>query len=83
MPKFSVYEVQEEVVIHKWLYEVEAESEDDAIEKAMNGEAQAAEHGTMREPEYVTWGWSARPISAADKMAWDEALADLETRRLI
>ena len=83
MPTFRVYEVQEEIVIRKWLYEIEADSEDDAIEKAMNGEAQASERGTMREPEYVTWGWSARPIATADEMAWDEALADLEARRLI
>jgi hypothetical protein len=83
MPRFNVYEVQEEVVIRKWLYEVEADSEDDAIEKAKNGEAQAAEHGTMREPEYVTWGWSTRPIAAADEMAWEESLADLEAQRLI
>ena len=83
MPTYRVHEVQEEIAIRKWLYIVEADSEDEAIEKAMDGQAQSTEHGTMREPEYVTWGWSARPESVEDETAWDEALADLEARRLM
>jgi hypothetical protein len=84
MPTYRVYEVQEEIAIRKWLYVVEADSEDDAIELAMNGLAQSTEHGTIREPEYAAWGWSARPVdSVEDHTAWDEALADLEARRLM
>jgi hypothetical protein len=84
MPTYRVYEVQEEIAIRKWLYVIEADSEDDAIEIAMNGQADSIEHGTIREPEYATWGWSARPADAADDdTAWDESLADLEARRLV
>jgi hypothetical protein len=84
MSTYRVYEVQEEIAIRKWLYIVDADSEDDAIDIAMNGQAQSIEHGTIREPEYAAWGWSARPVeSAEDLSAWDEALADLEARRLM
>jgi hypothetical protein len=82
MPTYKVYEVQEEVLTRKLLYEVDANSEDDAIEKAMNGQVEPIVQSTMGEPEYVTWGWSARPVDSADESAWDEALADLEARRL-
>ncbi len=84
MPTYRVYEVQEETTIRKWLYVIDADSEDDAIEIAMNCQAQSTEQGTKREPEYLTWGWSARPDAAVeDDTAWDEALADLEARRLM
>lgn len=84
MPRYRVYEVQEEIAIRKWLYVIDADSEDDAIEIAMNGQAPSTEHGTLSEPEYATWGWSARPVdSVEDHAAWDEALADLEVRRLM
>jgi len=84
MPRYRVYEVQEEIAIRKWLYVIDADSEDDAIEIAMNGQSDSIEHGTIREPEYAAWGWSARPVDTAeDDTAWNEALADLETRRLV
>ena len=83
MPTLKVYEVQEEVVIRKWLYEIEAEDEDAAIAKAMSREVEAAEHGVISEPEYVTQGYSARSIEDADEMAWEEALENLADRRQI
>lgn len=83
MPTYKVYEVQEEVVIRKRLYEVEADCEVDAIEKAMNREAEAIEHDVISEPEFVTQGFAARTIADADEMAWQEALTDLADRRQI
>jgi hypothetical protein len=83
MPKYRVFQVQEEVVLRKSHYVVDADDEDAAIEIAMNGAAQSTEHGTIREPEYATWGWSARPVDTGeDDDAWKEALTDLETRKL-
>jgi hypothetical protein len=82
MPTYRVYQVQEQIEIHKWLYEVEADSDDEAVEKAMNGEAKQVEQGTIGEPEYACWGWSARPVNVVeDDTAWDEAIADLEANR--
>lgn len=82
MPTYNVYQVQEEVVVHKSLFVVEAESVDDAIEMAMSGEVELTEKSTADEPGYVTWGWSARPADAPDDVAWEEAKSDLEERRL-
>lgn len=83
MPIYKVFEVEEEVVIRKWLYEIEAEDEDAAIEKVMNREVEGIEHGVISEPEYVTQGFAARPIADADDMAWEEALQNLADRRQI
>ena len=83
MPTYKIYEVQEEVVIRKWLYEIEAEDEDAAIEKAMNREVEGTEHGVISEPEYVTQGFAARPIANVDEMAWEAALENLANRRQI
>ena len=38
MKRFYVYEVQEETRYRKWRYEVEADSEEAAVEIAMNGD---------------------------------------------
>lgn len=81
MPMYRVYEVQEEVSTRKWTYVIEAESEDDAIEKAMNGEADPVEQGSIGEPDYAVSGWSVRADDASDDSAWDEAVTDLETRK--
>lgn len=84
MPTYRIYEVQEESIIRKLQYFVEAESEDEAVEKAMNGEAGPIEHETIDGPGYVTWGWSARSTDTVeDDTAWEEAIADLEERRLL
>jgi hypothetical protein len=84
MPIYTVFEVEEEVVIRKWRYErIEAEDEDAAIEIAMSRVVEATEHGVVSEPEYVTQGFAARPIEKADEMAWDEALQNLADRRQI
>jgi len=83
MPQFRVYQVKEEVVVHKSLFVIEADDEDDAIEKAMNGDAEPIEQSTADDAGYMTWGWSSRPADASDESAWDEAIKDLEERRLV
>jgi hypothetical protein len=84
MPMYRVFEVQEEIVVRKWRFDVKADSEDEAVEKAMNGECNPIDCGSAGEPEYVTWGWSSRPTDVpTDDSVWDEALADLEARRMV
>ncbi len=83
MPKFHVYQVQEEVIVHKSLFVVEADCEDDAIEMAMNGEVQPTEQGTIGEPLYEAIGWSSRPAESPNESAWNEAVEDMEERRLV
>jgi len=82
MPKFTVYQIEEEVVVRRLLFIVEADDDDLAIEKAMNGEVEPVDDGAISEPGYTMWGWSARPADAPDDTAWDEAKSDLEARRL-
>jgi hypothetical protein len=83
MPRFNVYQVQEEVVVHKSLFLVEAEDEDDAIEKTMNREVEPVEQGTIGEPVYAAIGWSSRSVDSPDESAWGEAVEDMEERRLV
>ncbi len=82
MPKYRVYRVQEFIAVHKWLYVAEADSEEEAIEKATNDAAELVEQGTICQPEYAVWGWSARPVKPRDDDAgWNEAIATLEANR--
>ena len=82
MPTYRIYEIQEEVTTRKLLHMVEADSEDDAIELAMNGETVPEEQELIGAPHYVISGWSVKPDNAAnEERAWKEALTDLETRR--
>lgn len=83
MPKVNVYQVQEEVIVHKSLFVVEADDEDDAIEMVMNGEVEPTEKGTIGEPVYATIGWSSRPADSPNESAWGEAVKDMEERRLV
>jgi hypothetical protein len=83
MPQFRVYQVQEEVIVHKMIFVINADDEDDAIEKAMNGEFEPTEQSTADDAGYMTWGWSSRLADAPDEGAWDEAIKDLEERRLV
>lgn len=83
MPKFTVYQVQEEVIVHKSLFVIEAETEDDAIEVVMNGEVEPVEQGTVGEPVYAAIGWTSRPAESPDESGWVEAVEDMEERRLI
>ena len=84
MPAYRVHEVQEEVVIRKWHYIIEADSEDDAVEKAMSGEVDPVEQGTMGDADYAVSGWSVRPADVPeDETAWSDAAMDLEARRLM
>jgi hypothetical protein len=82
MPKYQVYQIEEEVIVHKHHFVVEADDDDEAIEMAMNGEVDPIKDRTIVEPGYTVWGWSARPADALDDKAWDEAKSDLEARRL-
>jgi len=82
MPKYQVYQMQEEVVVRKQLFVVEADDDDEAIEKVMSGEVGPIDDGAVSEPGYTMWGWSARPANAPDDKAWDDAKSDLEARRL-
>jgi hypothetical protein len=82
MPKFNVYQVQEEVIVHKSLFVVDADCEDDAIEKAMNGEVEPTDQGTVGEPVYAAIGWSSRTADSPEESAWGEAVIDMEERRL-
>ena len=82
MPKFKVYVLQDEVTIRKYVFEVEAEDQEDAIDVAMNADVEPIETGTFKEAEYAAWGWSGRPVGAdEDEAAWKEAFADLERKR--
>jgi hypothetical protein len=82
MPKFNVYQVQEEVIVHKTLFVVEADTGDDAIEVVMNGEVEPTEQGTIGKPVYAGIGWSSRRADSPEESAWNEAVADMDERRL-
>ena len=48
----------------------------------LNDEAELVEQGTICEPGYAVWGWSARPVKPRDDDAgWNEAITTLEANR--
>lgn len=55
--KFLVYEVQDESRWRKWLYEVEAESHDDALELVQAGEIDPADYGEYGESDFGNSGF--------------------------
>ena len=78
MPTFRVYEVQDEIITRKWMYEVEAPDENAATVLAANGEAEPIDCGTIGEPFYADSGIAAQP-AGADNTGWERALAKLES----
>jgi hypothetical protein len=79
MATFRGYEVQEEIVIRKWMYEIEAPDESAAMSLIRNGEADPMDCGTIGEPFYSRSGFAVPPADADSYVGWDEALADFES----
>jgi hypothetical protein len=78
MPTFRVYEVQNEIVTRKWMYEIEASDESAAMSLIRNGEVNPVDCGTIGEPFYADSGFAAQSVGA-DSTGWEKALADLES----
>jgi len=79
MPTYRGYEVQEEIVIRKWMYEIEASDASAAMSLIRNGEANPMDCGTIGEPFYARSGFAVPPADADSYVGWDDALADFES----
>jgi hypothetical protein len=79
MPTFRVYEVQEETVARKWMYEVEAPDEDAAMHLVHGGEVDPIDCGTMGEPFYAESGFSVQPHDADREVGWERAVTNLNS----
>jgi len=81
MPKFRVYEVQDEVITRKWMYEVEALEEAAAMNLVREGEVSPIDCGTMGEPFYAESGVAVQSHDADSNVGWDAALKQLESSK--
>jgi hypothetical protein len=91
MPNFRVYQIQEEIVLRRWTYEIDADSEAAALELAKTGGAAPEAQGGIGVPEYATSGWSLRhdapsddwveALSSDEDRAWKEALDDYQAQK--
>jgi hypothetical protein len=79
MPTFRVYEVQDEVIARKWMYEVEAPNEDSAMMLVREGEVDPIDCGTMGEPFYAESGFVVQPHDADNRIGWEKAVNQLES----
>lgn len=79
MPTFRVYEVQDEVIARKWMYEVEASNEDAAVNLVREGEIDPNDCGTMGEPFYAESGVSVQPHDVDSSVGWEHAAQQLES----
>ena len=66
MSKFQVVEVQEVTSTHFYVYDVEAESQEDAVDLVRNGEAERSIlEGTTGDPNYTDWVGFGADLTAA------------------
>jgi hypothetical protein len=79
MQTFRVYEVQYEVIAHKWMCEVEAPNESTAMRLVREGAVDPIDCDTMGEPFYTESGFAVQPHDADSNFGWDAALMDLES----
>lgn len=77
MPKFTIYEVQEQTVARRWKYEVEAADEDTAEDAVHNGEVQPIDCGEQGDVDYGASGWITAPAEKPEEECWAEATANL------
>ena len=67
--KYVIYEVQQVVDWQQWLHTVEADSEEEAMEKLLQGESAVVRNGSYGEESLEQSGFSFRSYEdAADKM---------------
>lgn len=81
MPTFHVCEVQEEIIIRKWMYEIEAHDESAAMNLIRDGEVNPMDCGTIGEPFYAHSGFAVSPDDAESYVGWDAALTDFESNQ--
>jgi hypothetical protein len=81
MPTFRIYEVQNEVVARKWMYEVESPNATAAMSLVREGEIDPIDCGTMGEPFYAESGFAVQAVGADSNVGWDAALKDLESNQ--
>ncbi len=79
MPTFRVYEVQNEVISRKWMYEVEAPNEEDALNVVQAGEVDPIDCGAMGESLYAESGFTVQPLDADGDIGWEHAVKQLES----
>lgn len=89
MPKFIVYEVQEETRTRMWCYQVEADDADQALELVQtNGDERTPEPvdmGTTGDSDFGASGYAVRAVDGAKADMpkfivddpWEEALNDM------
>jgi len=78
MPSYRVYEVQNEIVTRKWMYEVEAPDKNVAMSLVRDGQVEPIDCGTMGEPFYAESGFAVQPHDADSNVGWEDALNDLD-----
>lgn len=78
MAKFTIIEVQEVKRLRKWVHEVEADTEEEAIDAVSRGDGELVSDGdNIGDEDYGDSGWAAvRDEDEAD--AEDRALEEFE-----
>lgn len=84
MQEYQVFEAQEEIRCRKWLHVVEADSEQEAIEKVRSEDwtSDPIDCGELGEPDYGDSGFVARSNPADEDSVWEMAVTDLATRKM-
>jgi hypothetical protein len=77
MSTYRVYEVQYEVITHRWIYEIEASDENAAMALIHDGQLDPVDCGTIDEPFHTDSGFAVQRRDADSDVGWDRALKDL------
>lgn len=81
MPTFRIYEVQNEIVARKWMYDVDAPNEVAAMKLIRDGEVDPIDCGTMGEPFYAESGFAVQSHDADSDVSWEKAVQQLESSK--
>jgi hypothetical protein len=84
MPTYRVFEAQEEIRCRKWLHVVDADNEQQAIEKVISEDwtSDPIDCGELGEPDYSDSGFVASDNPADRDHFWEQAVSDLATRKM-
>ncbi len=84
MATFRVFEAQEEIRCRKWLHFIDADNEQQAIEKVISEDwtSDPVDCGELGEPDYCDSGFVARSNPADEDGVWGKAVTDMATRKM-
>ncbi len=76
MAKFKVYEVQEETILRQWMYEVEAEDAEEALQLVHDGDGgDVIDCGETGDGDYGESGWA---VGAPDADENEDCFAEAQ-----